>query len=161
MKEKRLNKTMSILIIFGMMVILGIVSYRFGMNDYRKSLSDSVNDTNRLKTTNSIKLTRDNWKDYFEITREIKEEKNAFGDIVNTYDFFVIKLKEPYYSNGYLENTAIKLSNPFQEDLTREKTLEFKDGINQSKTAGSWADDVKGLTIDELEFTQIMGTLYY
>ena len=67
------------------MVILGIVSYRFGMNDYRKSLSDSVNDTNRLKTTNSIKLTRDNWKDYFEITREIKEEKNAFGDIVNTY----------------------------------------------------------------------------
>ena len=118
--------------------------------------------------SNYIELTTENWKDYFEIIIETEDKIDAFGEYLYSNYNFIIKLKEPYYSSGSLQNTAIKLRNLLFDDNmssnTHTHTFEFEEGKNQLRISTliiGWEDKSKDLTVNDLKCIQIKGNIVY
>ena len=106
-----------------------------------------------------VELTKENWKDYFEIATEEKTHttKDDFGDIVSSTveTKYVLRVKDRGEFTGGFLDVAIELNN------LKDGTLKIYKGNNGYEGSHSIGVVNETDTIDDFECTRIKGKLIF
>lgn len=167
-------------IVIGILIVIIIIQFGIIIKQQHKdngSIVKSIEKNEKSiskeefkKYIKKVDITTENWKDYFVLERNIHEEKNSFGDIVSTANYFIFKLNNSYYDIAEFNGISLEVEIPKEKALNlggeiyNTKIIDFYNSAKQSNEIYDGAliknADVI-LTIDDFKCIRAKGSLYY
>lgn len=175
---KKSNKIIIILFIAIIVLLIGaVIKQSQNIKEVREAAGTEDKQTEKVKEISKeefrkyikqIDITTENWKDYFEMTEEIKEQNDDFGEVASTQKLITLKLNDNYYNKAETTDITLEFEIPKEKafqivaDIYNKRTIKLFAGCKESSiTMDGWAKDNESITIDDIKCTRATGTIYY